>query len=181
MNPKVAVVILNWNGYEDTIECLESLRQITYSNYSTIIVDNASSDTSLEKIRKYCKGEIEVKSAFFKHSLINKPVKIVEYTKEQCKKIEFNSAEVVLIKNDKNYGFAEGNNIGIRYGLNNLNPDYFLLLNNDTVVDSDFLRELIKVSESGREKGFASPKTYYYNFNNSKNIINFAGGSLNMF
>ncbi len=181
MNPKVAVVILNWNGSEDTVECLESLRQITYSNYSIIVVDNASSDNSLEKIRRYCKGEIEVKSTFFKYCLKNKPVKTAEYTKEQSEKIGFNSAEVVLIKNDKNYGFAEGNNIGIRYGLNNLDPDYILLLNNDTVVDRDFLRELIDVSESIPDIGFASPKTYYYDFNNKRNVINFAGGSLNMF
>lgn len=181
MNPKIAVVILNWNGSEDTLECLESLRQIAYSNYSIIIVDNASSDDSLERIRKYCRGEIEVKSSFFKYSRRNKPVETIEYTKEESEKTELNFRDITLIKNDKNYGFAEGNNIGIRYGLNNLNLDYILLLNNDTVVDHNFLGELIKISESNPHIGFVSPKTYYYDFNNKQNVINFAGGSLNMF
>ena len=181
MNPKIAVVILNWNGSEDTLECLESLRQIDYSNYNIILVDNASSDESLERIRKYCRGEIEIKSSFFKYSRRNKPAETIEYTKEESEKRESNFAEIVLIKNDKNYGFAEGSNIGIRYGLNNSDLDYILLLNNDTVVDSDFLRELVKVSENSHEIGFASPKTYYYDFNNKQNVINFAGGSLNMF
>ncbi len=48
----------------------------------------------------------------------------------------------------RNYGFAEANNIGIRYALETQDPDYFLLLNNDTVVDKQFLTELVGVAES---------------------------------
>ena len=40
--PKVSIIILNWNGVEDTIECLESLKKITYKNYEVIVVDNGS-------------------------------------------------------------------------------------------------------------------------------------------
>ena len=67
-------------------------------------------------------------------------------------------SELTIIKNEKNYGFAEGNNIGMGYALKNFNPNYILLLNNDTVVDKDFLRELsntgemIKISESWGQK-----------------------------
>ena len=181
MYPKVAVIILNWNGFKDTLECLESLYQNTYPNYAVIVVDNASSDDSLKKIRQYCKGKIEVKSTFFTYLKSNKPIKITEYTLAESKKRTYVHSDMVIIKNDKNYGFAEGNNIGIRYAMNNLNPDYVLLLNNDTVVDSGFLRELIEVSRSNSNIGFVSPKTYYYNFDNRNDIINFAGGSLNMF
>ncbi len=42
MEPKVAIIIINWNGLRDTIECLESLKNIEYSNYSVIVVDNGS-------------------------------------------------------------------------------------------------------------------------------------------
>ena len=42
MNPKVSIIILNWNGLKDTIKCLESLKKITYSNYEVILVDNGS-------------------------------------------------------------------------------------------------------------------------------------------
>jgi GT2 family glycosyltransferase len=41
-NPRISVIILNWNGLEDTIECLESLKKITYTNYEVIVVDNGS-------------------------------------------------------------------------------------------------------------------------------------------
>ncbi len=48
--PKVAVVILNWNGWEDTKECLESLQGLTYPASETYVVDNGSTDGSPERI-----------------------------------------------------------------------------------------------------------------------------------
>jgi hypothetical protein len=41
-SPEVSIIILNWNGLEDTMECLESLQKITYLNYEVIVVDNGS-------------------------------------------------------------------------------------------------------------------------------------------
>jgi len=46
---KVSIIILNWNGWKDTIECLESLYQITYPNYDAIVVDNGSADDSVKR------------------------------------------------------------------------------------------------------------------------------------
>lgn len=43
MQPKVSIIILNWNGWEDTLECLRSLEKIDYPNFETILIDNASS------------------------------------------------------------------------------------------------------------------------------------------
>jgi GT2 family glycosyltransferase len=50
--PKVAIVIVNWNGKEDTFECLESIRTIDYSNVEVIVVDNGSNDNSVDEIRE---------------------------------------------------------------------------------------------------------------------------------
>ena len=50
--PQVSVIILNWNGVEDTMECLESLQRITYSNYEVIVVDNASDGETMGKRRR---------------------------------------------------------------------------------------------------------------------------------
>lgn len=41
-HPKVSIIILNWNGLDDTAECLESLKKVNYPNYEVIVVDNAS-------------------------------------------------------------------------------------------------------------------------------------------
>ncbi|GAH32039.1 unnamed protein product [marine sediment metagenome] len=48
--PKVSIIILNWNSWQDTIECLESIKNVNYKNLEVIIIDNASYDTSPEKI-----------------------------------------------------------------------------------------------------------------------------------
>lgn len=188
MYPRISIIILNWNGWEDTIECLESLYRIDYPNYDVILIDNGSTDESIQKIKDYCDGKIKVESKFFEYDPKNKPIKIIEYTREEAeagKKKETETSDLasnrklVLIKNEKNYGFAEGNNIGIRYALNFLNPDYILLLNNDTVVEKDFLKELVKAAEKD-EVGITGPKIYFYDFDGRSDVIQFAGGKVNL-
>jgi GT2 family glycosyltransferase len=49
--PLIFMVILNWNGKEDTLECLHSLRELNYPRYETIVVDNGSSDGSVPAIK----------------------------------------------------------------------------------------------------------------------------------
>jgi len=50
--PDVAIVVLSWNGIQDTAECLESLQALTYPYYRIIVVDNASDDGSPNEIRR---------------------------------------------------------------------------------------------------------------------------------
>ena len=58
--PKVAIIILNWNGRKDTIECLESVLRNTYPNYQVIVVDNNSSNNSMEYIKAWAEGNLDV-------------------------------------------------------------------------------------------------------------------------
>lgn len=48
--PLVWVVVLNWNAFDDTHECLLSLKDVTYSNFHVVVVDNGSSDDSAKQI-----------------------------------------------------------------------------------------------------------------------------------
>lgn len=123
-NPKIIIIILNWNGKEDTVECIKSLKYITYPNYKILIVDNASMDGS------------------------------VEYFREKYPEIE-------IIENKENLGFAGGNNVGIQKAMES-EMDYVLLLNNDTIVDPEFLTELVKVAEKNKRIGIVGPKIYQY-------------------
>ncbi len=50
---RVAIVVLNWNGIDDTLECLDSLQQQTYKNYSIVVIDNGSKDGSVAKLKDY--------------------------------------------------------------------------------------------------------------------------------
>lgn len=125
-SPRVSIIVLNWNGLKDTIECLESLKKITFSSYQAIVVDNGSGGNDVETIKD----------------------RFGDY--------------VHIIENDRNYGFAEGNNIGMRYALTAQSPDYLLLLNNDIVVAPDFLTELVDVAENDHEIGLLGPLVYDY-------------------
>jgi GT2 family glycosyltransferase len=51
--PKVVIVILNWNGKVDTLECLRSVFAVEYSNFDIFVVDNGSTDNSVEVIRQH--------------------------------------------------------------------------------------------------------------------------------
>jgi GT2 family glycosyltransferase len=179
MHPNISIIILNWNGWKDTVECLESLYQIDYPNYNVIVVDNHSENDSILKIKEYCQGRLKVESNFFA-SDVKKPIKTFEYSKDQANdwyllKTLNSNEKLILIQNDENYGFAEGNNIGMRFVLENLDSDYLLLLNNDTVVEKDFLSRLVELSESDENIGVCGPKTLYYH---QPQVINSAGGKI---
>jgi GT2 family glycosyltransferase len=49
--PLVMIIVLNWNGKQDTLACLESLQQLSYPNAQVLVVDNGSSDGSADAIR----------------------------------------------------------------------------------------------------------------------------------
>jgi GT2 family glycosyltransferase len=80
---------------------------------------------------------------------------------------------VELIRNDSNLRFAGGNNLGIEYSLRQ-GAEYVLLLNNDTVVNRDFLTPLVQKAEEDKQIGIVGPKIYY----NESRRIWFAGGRI---
>jgi len=51
--PQVSIVILNWNGWKDTVNCLRSLRKLKYPNYHIVLIDNGSTDDSIKEITPY--------------------------------------------------------------------------------------------------------------------------------
>lgn len=120
--PKVSIIILNWNGLNDTIECLESLKKITYPNYEVIVVDNGSKGNDADILEE----------------------KYKEYIK--------------LIRIKENLGFAQGNNVAIREVIKEEKADYILTLNNDTIVEPDFLEELVNCAQRHPEAGSIQPK-----------------------
>lgn len=52
-NPKVSIIIVNWNGKDVLAKCLKSLSKIEYRNYEVILVDNNSTDGSQNYLKKY--------------------------------------------------------------------------------------------------------------------------------
>lgn len=92
-----------------------------------------------------------------------------------------------VIYNKENFGFSAGNNVGINESLKN-GADFMVILNNDTIVDSLFIEELVKVAESGKDVGIVTPKIYFakgyefhkdrYKENELGKVIWYAGGAI---
>ena len=122
--PKVAIIILNWNRKDDTLACLRSLDRVAYEEREILVVDNHSTDGSVDAFRENYPG-------------------------------------IEIIENDKNLGYAAGNNVGIRRAMENA-ADVILLLNNDTEVEPGFLGAMVDVLESDAHIGAVGPKIYYF-------------------
>jgi len=60
MNSKVSIVMLNLNGLKDTIECLESLKKISYPNYEIVLVDNGSKCNDAEILEERYRGYVKL-------------------------------------------------------------------------------------------------------------------------
>lgn len=168
--PPVAIVVLNYRSWKETLECLESLQTMDYPDYTLIVVDNASGDESLEKIKQWAEGKTQVESQYVEYNRELKPVFYVEYhrkeaeaggipEKEEELKKHPPARRMVLIKTEKNLGFSGGNNVGARYAYNKKTFKYVLLLNNDTIImDRDFLKKLVYVTERYPEAKLVGPK-----------------------
>lgn len=90
---------------------------------------------------------------------------------DSIKFVEENFSKVKIIKLDKNTGFAKGNNIGIKEALKDKEIEYIVCLNNDTIIEQNWLEELIKTADTDLKIGSVSSKAYF-----SDNItINNAG------
>jgi len=138
----VYIILVNYNGYLDTIECVKSLNNIKNVNYRIIIVDNASTDNSVDMLRK----------------------------NDLCQ-------DCIIIESEKNLGFSGGNNLGIQLALDQ-GAKYILLLNNDTIVDPNFLHYMLSTFEKDNEIGVVGCKINYYP---ETNKIWYGGGYINWF
>ncbi len=148
LRPGVCVIVLNWNGWQDTIECLESVGKLQYSNYQVLIVDNGSTDDSIQQIENWAKGKIKnIETAFpeFVNPPLPKPLNLVQIkdVKDYNLTDDLKKAKWFLITLQENLGFARGMNTAIDFANKNFTVDYFYLLNNDTVVHPAALNELI--------------------------------------
>ena len=147
MNPKVSIIILNWNGWRDTIECLQSLQRLTYPNYQVIVVDNGSTDDSVERIKAWANENLGEGHLVVEYTKGDTPAGRKE-AREDTFEVVPPKARMVLIRNEENLGFTGGCNVAIRYSLQREYPtDYVFLLNNDAKAEKDCLMHLIEVDQ----------------------------------
>ncbi|WP_456381011.1 glycosyltransferase family 2 protein [Thiolapillus sp.] len=124
----ISICVLNWENYADTQRCIVALLDLPELHdddlsASIIVIDNGSQDGSFSRLKKF----------------------ISEASHSQ--------ARIFLIGMPENIGYAAGNNVGIRYAVENQRPDYVWVLNNDTIPQSGCLRALVGCASADRSVG----------------------------
>ena len=132
----IPVVILNWNGEDDTIECLKSIRKSAAAGFVPVVVDNGSKAESVERLKREC-GQIFSRVLCLRGSELSAVGdaardEFAEYLSEDS---------MVFIENGENKGFAGGNNVGIKFA-ELAGAEWVMLLNNDTVVAPEAFQQL---------------------------------------
>lgn len=173
--PKVSIIILNWNSWQDTIECLKSIKNINYKNLEVIIIDNASYDISPEKIIYWCiQSNIPYERRILK--IENMVIKTICIQKDHIN-CDCAIENLVLLELNKNVGFCKGNNIAMEQAIAN-GADFLLILNNDTIVTPNFLKPMVEVAEKQNDAGLVGGIICYAN---RRDMIWFAGGTFNSY
>jgi len=176
---KVYIVIVNYNSYADTIECIESVLNIEYSNYQIILVDNCSKDNSIQHLNDWCNGskyKLETSFPELIPKISKKPLDFICVDEDNLERSNYKN-RLIFVKARENKGFAAGNNIAINYIIKNNSNAYCWMLNSDTVVKRDSLCNLMEYQEYNNLGLTGSVLKYYYN----PNIIQAAGGKINSF
>lgn len=133
---KLLIVLLNWNGSPDTLACCESLNSVESTKNGSadiLIIDNGSTEESFDYL---CSG---LERIYSEPKKINVSSELVDSYKLKSTNAYNN---VFLFKSEVNHGFAKGCNLGAKYAEAN-DYEYVLFLNNDTVVEADFLEPLM--------------------------------------
>jgi len=146
----VYVVLLNWNGWKDTLACIASLRSDLSPGLRLVVCDNGSADDSTSRLTAQLQRWFG--SSF--RSIDRAAVDELTATPHD--------AEVWLVKNHANLGFAAGNNVGIRFALLDPACQYVWLLNNDTEVAPDALAQALAHMQAQPQLGLCGSTLVYH-------------------
>jgi GT2 family glycosyltransferase len=156
----VYIIILNWNGWRDTLSCLESVLELDYKNICVIVCDNGSTDDSVTHILNWAKAELASRTAA---RVLMSSMVTVDSDAAGRIGANFNlpGGNLILLRNHENLGFAGGNNAGLKFALARGDFDYAWLLNNDTVVEPSSLTHLVEKMQSSRGVGICGSTLFY--------------------
>lgn len=159
---KSIVVLLNWNGWQDTIACLASLLNSSTEDFNIIVCDNGSSDGSFDQLIQWAQQHL--------------PNDYATTTRTQIELASFRLPikKLLLIDNQSNLGFAGGCNVGVRAAMSDSCCQYIWLLNNDTEVATDALQQTIDYMDCSPDIGICGSTLIYHH---NRQMLQALGGS----
>ena len=138
--PKIAVVILNWNGAHHLGQFLPGVLATEYHNLEIVVADNGSTDESVALLEN-----------------------------------EFPMVRLIQLK--RNYGFAAGYN----KALEQVEAEYYMILNSDVLVEPNWLHPLVQLLESNKKIAACQPKILSLNDHRQFDYAGAAGGWLDSY
>ena len=138
----VAIIILNYNNALDTINCFVSVEKFNTTPCKYVIVDNGSNDNSVFQLNQY----------FLAYNF-------ADYKKYDVgENLEGNASYISLVLTGENYGYAGGNNYGLKFIENDEEIDDILILNNDILFIQDILPQMLAfLDDDSKNIGIISP------------------------
>jgi GT2 family glycosyltransferase len=165
----VAVVLVNWNGWRDTVECIDTILTQDHGNLHIFVVDNDSADGSIEHIVEWC-AVPTAEAAWLRQGNVRrwsdgKPPRVVAHRILEGPVVSLPPAEegrrLTLVRSGGNLGFAGACNVAVRAaGLASF--DFFWFLNNDSVIASDALSALLRRACADTRPGMTGSTVMFY-------------------
>lgn len=140
-------VVLNWNGWRDTLDCVQSLLRADPAPGRIVVCDNGSSDDSLPQLEAALRAAVG---------------DVLQCTgRAAVGRSTATAARVWLVANGANLGYAGGNNVGLRLALRDPACRFVWILNNDTEVAPDALAALLAHMAANPEIGLCGSTLVY--------------------
>lgn len=164
--PRVAIVLVNWNGWRDSAECLSSIvGSGALAQADVWLVDNDSSDDSVQHLQAWCRQPLRASTwrslPGVRHAAEGQAVPCQVHEADGQAAALQSGVQVHIVRAGGNLGFAGGNNVGITAaGLSRYS--HFWLLNNDTVMAHDALAALLQRAAVDARVGMVGSTLIFY-------------------
>ncbi len=173
----LCVVLLNYNGWRDTLACVDSLFGSETGFAQLIVCDNGSPDGSMSPLRAGLQERVARHGDTWGRWHPETPLELACLTKADTDAGARTTAGLVLIDNQANIGFARGNNVGLRLALRQPDLRLFWLLNNDTEVQPDTITRLVDATRRRPEVGLWGCTVVYHAHPDTVQAL--GGGAMN--
>ena len=172
MSKNLAITVLTWNDWQNTIKCLESIYQSTFDNFDIILVNNNSEEIHLQKILDWSKNNIKIED----EEITYNPNKKIEIIRVENNTIIKNKGKKVIylidskeIKNERwavNLGCTAGLNLGYQFSLDQ-DYDYIARIDCDFIITKNYLENIVETLNNDTSIVAASPKIIHGGLKNT--------------
>jgi GT2 family glycosyltransferase len=186
--PLAGIVTVNWNGWADTLECLEAIFKLEDFFGPVVVIDNCSTDGSVDYILGWAAGDVCVLPEVCFAEIVEltrpvprAPIDVMILTKADVADpgFQLKGGRLHVYQSSENLGFAAGNNVGISVLLTRADIDLVWLINNDALPETTAYRKALEVLLPGMQQPFICGNALREYF--QPGVLQALGGRFNLY